>query len=316
MIALCENRYFLFKKTHIMKKLAITVTVICLAMINSAISQIIPDAGPDRVVCAGFPPLDTITIGGSPSATGGTPPYTYTWEAEYTWNMGSQTYKFSASDFLNDTTIANPEIIYAIGDTIKFRLTVTDSEDNIVTDTTTINFAYFYTHLGYTDFTINEGDSVFLFGWENVFGGYPPYNYLWRPNHGLADSTSLAFWAKPEYSVAYYMTLTDSAGCVVTGAPVYYVHVQPVKADELENQKSLVKVYPNPVKDFMNIRIDQKIQGDFTLRLFLSNGKLIEEKRFRENEFKVNLLHYPAGIYIYEIHDNKDVRDQGQVIVR
>jgi hypothetical protein len=297
-----------------MKKSALTLTMILLGMIKFTLSQVISDAGPERVVCVGFPAMDTITIGGSPSATGGTPPYTYTWETEYTQSLGSHTFNFTASDFLNDTTLANPKIIHAIGDTIQFRLIVTDSENNISIDTTIVYYAYFATHLGYTDITINQGDSIFLYGWENIFGGFPPYEYLWRPNHGLSDSTSLAFWAKPEYSVAYYMTLTDSAGCVVTGAPVYYVNVVPLNVEEFENQNSLVKIYPNPVSNYLNINIDRRIQGKFTFRLFFSNGKITEEKIFQENEFKIDLLNYPRGIYIYEIINNKDFSEQGRIV--
>lgn len=297
-----------------MKKLAITLTMISLAMIKVVFSQVTSDAGPDRVVCVGFPAMDTITIGGSPSATGGTPPYTYAWETDYTWSIGSHTFNFTASDFLNDTTLANPKIVHAIGDTIQFRLSVTDSENNIAYDTTTVYYAYFGFHLGYVTYTINQGDSIFLYGWENVFGGFPPYEYIWRPNHGLKDSTSLAFWAKPEYSVAYYMTLTDSAGCVVTGAPVYYVNVQPLNVEEFDNQNSLVKIYPNPVSNNLNINIDRRIQGEFVFRLFLSNGKLIEENRFLENDFRIDLVNYPTGIYIYEITDNKGFNEQGRIV--
>ncbi len=299
-----------------MKNSAITLTMICLSMMKPAISQVVSDAGPDRVVCVGFSGMDTIAIGGSPAATGGTAPYTYTWEAAYTWNIGSHTFNFTASDFLSDTTAANPEIIHAIGDTIEFRLTVKDAENNVAMDTTTIYFAYFGTHLGTVEFTINQGDSIFLSGMENVFGGFPPYEYLWRPNHGLTDSTSLAFWAKPDYSVAYYLTLTDSAGCVVTGAPVYWVTVQPLGVGEYENQETMVKVYPNPVTDFLNIQVNPTLQGEFTLRLFLNDGKLIEEKRFRGNECKVDLLNYPAGIYIYEIRNHQNFSERGSIIVK
>lgn len=298
-----------------MKKLAFTLTMILLAMIYSAFSQVISDAGSDRVVCAGIHPMDTITIGGSPAAMGGKPPYTYTWETDYIWNIGDfASQNFTASDFLNDTTIANPKIIHAIGDTIHFRLTVTDSENNIAIDTTTVYYAYFGSHLGYAEYTIDQGDSVFLQGWQNVFGGFPPYEYIWRPNHGLSDSTSLAFWAKPDHSVAYYMTLKDSAGCVVTGAPVYYVNVQPLNVGEFENQNSMAAIYPNPVSDHLNVSIDQRVQGEFTLRLFFSNGKLIEEKRFQENEFTIDLLSYPPGIYVYEIIDNKGFSEQGRIM--
>jgi hypothetical protein len=299
-----------------MKKLAITLSMIFFAMINTGISQFIADAGTDRVVCVGFLSMDTITIGGSPSATGGTPPYTYTWETEYVWEIGSHKFNYSASLFLNDTTLANPKLIKNWGDTLNFRLTVTDSKGISVIDTTTVYYSTFGTHLGYVNLEINLGDSVFLGGMDNVFGGFPPYQYLWRPNHGLTDSTSLAFWAKPEYPVSYYLTLTDSAGCVETGAPVYHVSVKHVNVAEYENQESMVVVYPNPMNDFLNIHIDPIIQGEFTLRLYLGNGKLIEEKRFSENTFKVDLQNYPNGIYIYVLNDTKGFSKQGRIIVK
>jgi hypothetical protein len=299
-----------------MRKFAIALLIILLAMTNPAITQIVADAGPDRVVCVGFSEMDTIALGGSPSATGGTPPYTFTWETDYVWEIGTHTFNYSASFFLNDTTLANPKLIANLADTLDFKLTVTDSEGVSAVDTITIYYSRFGTHLGYMSFEINQGDSVFLGGMDNVFGGFPPYEYLWRPNHGLTDSTSLAFWAKPEHSVAYYMTLTDSADCMETGSPVYWVYVEPVYVEENVNQKSLVKVYPNPAKDFLSIHIGEKIQGEFTLRLFSHNGNLIEEKRFSGNQFFVDLLNYPSGILLYELVNNKGFSEQGRIVVK
>lgn len=298
-----------------MQTKAILITTLLLAMVCPAQSQVNADAGPLRFSCAAWN-MDTIAIGGEPTASGGVPPYTYTWEAEYSWSTPHQTFHFSASYFLNDTTIANPKVIEAMGDTIQFRLTVTDSENNTATDITNVIFAYFFTHLAYMTYWIDQGDSIFLYGWQNIFGGFPPYEYLWRPNHGLTDSTSLAFWAKPDYSVAYYMTLTDSAGCVVTGAPVYYVNVKPLNVEEPDGQKSLVTAYPNPVTDYLNFQIHPEIPGEFTLRIFLPNGKALEEKRFHQNDFQFDFTSYPTGIYLYEIINKQGFQQTGRIMVK
>jgi hypothetical protein len=299
-----------------MTKLAFSLSMLCLLATNSGYAQLVVEAGPERVVCVDWNgSIDTISIGGTPTVYGGTPPYTIAWEAEYTLIIGNHTFQYFASDFLSDSTAANPEIIFAIGDMIEFRLTVTDSSGNSVTDTTTIYFSYFGTHLGYIDYTINAGDSIFLSGWENVSGGFPPYEYLWKPNHGLTDSTSLAFWAKPAHFVAYYLTLTDSAGCVATGAPVYHVNVLPVSVEEPENENSLIKVYPNPAKDFLNINISPSVHGKFTIRLFHNNGKLIEQKESSVNQSKIEIFNYASGIYLYEIFNEGGFHGQGQIII-
>ena len=148
-------------------------------MSKPAYSQLVADAGPDKVVCVDWNGImDAVSIGGEPTAYGGIPPFTYAWETHYIWTVGNHTFHFFASDFLNDTTIANPEIVYAIGDIIEFHVTVTDSSGITDKDTTAVYYSYFGTHLGYIDYTINPGDSVFLSGWENVLGGFPPYRYL------------------------------------------------------------------------------------------------------------------------------------------
>jgi hypothetical protein len=295
-----------------MRTIALNLPLICWMMMTPALTQVVADAGQHRVVCAGFPAIDTIALGGSPSATGGTPPYTYAWEAAVELKIGNRTYHLAASDFLNDTTLANPRVMYAIGDSVQFKLTVTDAQNNVATHSTTVVFAYFFSHLGELHYTINPGDSVYLHGFENVFGGFPPYKYLWRPNHGLSDSTSLAFWAKPDYSIAYYMTLTDSSGCVVRGAPVYHINVLPVNTTI--QQKPAVRVFPNPVKDVLNI--DMGKGGEFTWRLFMGNGKPVAEKRFNSQQYRVDMGGYPAGVYLYEITDQKGFIEKGRIVVK
>jgi len=86
--------------------------------------MLIVDAGPNRIICNG----DSIAIGGSPTASGCLPPYTYFW---------------NNSESLNDNTIANPIAFPNI--TTTYTLTVTDSIGNINTDSViiTVNNVYF-----------------------------------------------------------------------------------------------------------------------------------------------------------------------------
>ena len=83
-------------------------------------AQLVAKAGPDQAVS---PTSPAVTIGGSPAATGGVPPYSYSW---------------STSTGLSAANIANPEASPVV--TTTYRLTVTDSKvptPNQATDTMT-----------------------------------------------------------------------------------------------------------------------------------------------------------------------------------
>jgi hypothetical protein len=272
--------------------------------------QCIADAGQNVVVCSYWNGLDTIQIGGNPSVSGGVPPYTYKWETE--WQVGSWTY--TASDFLNDTTIANPSVINS-GENLTFHLTVIDSESTICTDYVHVDFTNFGTHMGYIMYNIQQGDKIYLEGMENVFGGFPPFEYLWKPNHGLTDSTSLSFWAKPDSSVAYYLTLTDSSGCSATGAPVYYLNVMPVAIEQIENERIEINVYPNPSKEQITIKIKGNYSNEKVIEFIDSKGQLILKKEIKDNTLQVDSKKLIKGLNFYKITDSGRLIGQGKIIV-
>ncbi len=76
------------------------------------------DAGPDQEVDTGAP----VQIGGSPTASGGAPPYTYSW---------------SPTEGLDDPTAANP--IATPNTNITYRVTVTDAEGVRAEDEVTLS---------------------------------------------------------------------------------------------------------------------------------------------------------------------------------
>jgi len=79
--------------------------------------QIVVNAGADRILCP-VPPGNSTTLGGSPTASGGTPGYSYAW---------------SPSTALSSTTSANPTVTN-LTTTTNYTVTVTDSRGCTATD--------------------------------------------------------------------------------------------------------------------------------------------------------------------------------------
>ena len=219
-------------------------------------TPLIANAGSDQVICSTVDNgIDAHFIGGQPSATGGVPPYLYSWSLSYSPPWTSDT--SYASDFFNDTSLANPTLTWMeIGnwpDVPPFVLTVTDAVGNISKDSTQILMSYFYIHLTLVGIHIHQGDSFYLNRYPDVSGGTGTLSWLWRPNHGLIDSTNAIFWAKPDTSINYYVIATDSLGCVQQGQSDYVqVTVYPLGIEE-GTPGMKVKIYPNPASSYLQI---------------------------------------------------------------
>jgi hypothetical protein len=151
---------------------------------------------------------------------------------------------------LCDTTLANPMVINSPGegDNLYFYLTVTDANNMVCKDTVNVRFSRFTSTMAFQVYNLLYGDSVYLSG-TNIMGGIPPYTYLRFPNHGLTDSTSLSFWARPNSSISYSVILTDSAGCKAVDADYHRVGVGYVNINEQNTLKA--EIYPNPTNDIL-----------------------------------------------------------------
>ena len=286
----------------IMKRLLFTF-VILLVSINSLIAQCNLNLGPDLYGCTGFQGYDPLELGNNFSYTGSVGIATYQWSACYKFNIGSTNYVFHASSLLNDTTIENPKVISDFGDSVYYKLTVTDSLGSICSDSIQVVFSYLGTHLGYFSSTIMSGDSVFLNHSPNAFGGIGTLNYLWRPNHGLRDSTlPYGFWAKPNTSIAYYVTVTDSVGCTATAAPLYVIIVNHIGIGENRLNK-LIKVFPNPTNDILNVSISELKPNSISLSN-IQGQELYYSDFFHE---RIDISGLPSGMYILTLQTDKGV---------
>jgi len=281
--------------------------------------MLIVDAGPNRIICNG----DSIAIGGSPTASGCLPPYTYLW---------------NNSESLNDNTIANPIAFPNI--TTTYTLTVTDSIGNINTDSViiTVNNVYFFTETDtvcggklwhgtyynlsgtYYDslITINNCDSVYnlnLFVYPlqylnlgndttinisdtiNINAGSGFNNYLW--SNGSIDSLITVYGSMGQGIYSYYVNVTDINGC--SYSDTIFITITTEDGYIELNNIIKIKIYPNLVQDKLNIKINGLIDNDLSIELFDINGVKLLNKNFENNSDviyeTIDLSNYANGVY-------------------
>jgi PKD repeat protein/DNA-binding beta-propeller fold protein YncE len=150
-------------------------------------SAVAAEAGPGKEIAAGGAAL----LEGS--ASGGLPPYTYSW---------------SPATGLSDPGVAQPEASPEA--TTIYTLTVTDSLAQTGTDTVTVTVieASAVVAEAGPDKVVAAGHAATLEG--SASGGLPPYTYSWSPATGLSDPGVAQPEASPGATTTYTLMVTDS----------------------------------------------------------------------------------------------------------
>lgn len=179
-------------------RMTITNTTTGCTAIDSAVvtvnaSSLVANAGNDATVCQGAP---TITIGASPTASGGNTPYTYAW---------------SPATGLSSTSTANPTAATTTAAVTNYALMLTDGKGCIARDTVrvTIN-ARPSVAPSATPATVCNGVSSTIAA--NATGGTTPYTYTWTPAGSGASHTQ-----SPVSTTNYGVTVTDANTCTASG---------------------------------------------------------------------------------------------------
>ena len=121
------------------------ITFMLVLQFVSLNAQFSVDAGRGLIVCISAHGIQNeYSLGGSPTIRQGVAPFKIEWSANHTW-AGM---KFTASTFLNDTSISNPIIsseasFLGNNNMVKFYLKVTDVNQNVRFDSTIVRFSRF-----------------------------------------------------------------------------------------------------------------------------------------------------------------------------
>ena len=78
-----------------------------------------------------------------------------------------------------------------------------------------------------------------------------------------------------------------------------------ISKDATEDQKSIVSIYPNPVRDQIALRISNKFSGSVNVDITNESGAIIKSLQFVKNQpvsqFNIRLNELPAGTYLLKV---------------
>jgi hypothetical protein len=97
---------------------------------------------------------------------------------------------------------------------------------------------------------------------------------------------------------------------------IYYVKVgEPTGTDDLTNQSGILKVYPNPAKEF--IVFDFSATEDYNIEIIDITGRTIYKNHVSSNDtpLAINTSDMPNGLYFYKVYTNKN-QFVGSIIIK
>jgi len=256
-------------------------------------SQLTVDAGPDQAVCINLNDMDTITLGGNPTASGGSGAYTYCWETLY--HLPFSQNSWYASDILDDTTSANPKLVHAIGSELVFHLTVHDEEEISAVDSCKVIFSEKMYSLMEYNFYVPRGDSTILYYYDLIGSKLPLDSIAWIPQSGVSSPHDPCTWVHPDTSTSYAVYIRDTAGCYGTSAPAYHVYVVPAELNESTTPR--LEIVYNMQEQQLQITGWKNMGGQLILSLYSLSGNLLLDKVLTEDIIPLYYIDEPMVIY-------------------
>lgn len=273
--------------------------------------QLNADAGQDTVFCDTAVP-DSLELGGAPSASGGSNVYVYNWDIfpkPYIPYPAAPNIKFYCTDFLNDTTLANPSLITGTlpfnTEELIFVLTVTDDSGQVAIDSISILRAVWIFPLGTFRIFTFPGDTQTIspaFG-----GGLEPYILDWGPSDSIIGNRydyNVYNLNKPTRQVIipdglsekhYNLTVTGLHGCTKVVGMYEWFQIWPVSAQSMAEPINTVSLFPNPAKNHLIASSSNKEISSVVIRDL--SGSVVLVPKISSIPIKIDLRGLSNGMY-------------------
>ncbi|WP_462253739.1 PQQ-dependent sugar dehydrogenase [Ferruginibacter sp.] len=105
------------------------------------------------------------------------------------------------------------------------------------------------------------------------------------------------------------------------GSIMEYAYTGPLLAindnsDKPTVVKNLVKIYPNPVSNVLNVQAKKEMRKPLLGQLYDMNGKLVNATTSYKNNFSINISSLSKGIYTFKLYNAFDVEMQIEKIIK
>ncbi|MES2138281.1 MAG: PKD domain-containing protein [Bacteroidota bacterium] len=174
----------------------------------------------------------TVLLGGSPTATNGIAPYSYSW---------------IPSTGLNNITFANPTATITANATYAVIVTDNGGCQDIDSVSVLYNANGPHAEAGFGNNTLCTGGTLLLGGTPTVAGGTAPYIYSWIPSNGLNNTSVANPFATVTANITYVIMVTDVTGCQDIDSVAITFNAAGPFADAGSGNGALCFSYPMPL---------------------------------------------------------------------
>ncbi len=149
-----------------------------------------------------------------------------------------------------------------------------------------------------TDYTDVRIEIHTILGWQDItdllgdFGGF-----------GRDTSISYLYISNTEKEPIAVVTM-DSTGLVPVTVDFKDNGAASAVSDAADSRVDVV-VSPNPVTDVATFRLPDMLQGQYTLNVYDTNGRLMQRVRLTSDQTAVNLSRMPNGACVYRLTDSR-----------
>lgn len=130
-------------------------------------------------------------------------------------------------------------------------------------------------------------DTIYTWQWNTSLGSTGSEDSLW-----LFIDTTITKTLDVE------LIISNWYGCVDTVQKT--LNFTPNGIKEIKNEE--LKIYPNPVRDILNIELMNANNQDYIFSIYDLKGVLIEEVRLNDANIQYDLSHLKSGMYFYKLN--------------